>query len=527
MLDRPNPTTAEGHDAMDGDGYTTTEARPPLPSLALLRERRAAPAFPVALLGKVWARRIADAAEAKNAAPDYIAAGLLAGAAVCIGNSRWPQAWPGWSEPPFLWIGCVGNPSSGKTPGLGAVLSDVLPGLETELATDYPDRLAAWETLAAEAAATREAWEKDVRQAVKMANPAPHLPDGATAPPRPLRPRLVTNDPTIEKLAELLRDGPRGLLLHRDELAAFLGSFDRYGGGKGGGERAAWLEAWNGKAKSIDRVKNPEPIHVARFGLGIIGTIQPDRLAELTTGADDGLAVRFLWIFPEARPFARPVRTHDAGAWQVDLARLLRLSLVTEEGREPRPWFMRFSDAAAGVVEQAARDWAAREGQAAGLMLGALGKARGHMIRLALVLELLRWCAERPGEEAPSEVGAEAAIAAAGLMDGYFLPMAERAFGEGAISQAERHARTLLRHIIATGAEVVNERAIRETPGLRGLSSADGVREAVSVLRAEDVLLPAVQDNKPGRPRAEYRVNPRLAEAHAGWKAARQREAGA
>ena len=506
------------------DGFTITTADHPLPSLALLRDRRPAPAFPAALLGPVWARRVDEAAEAKNSPPDYVAAGLLAGAAACVGNARWAAPWPGWSEPPFLWIGCVGNPSSGKTPGMGATFGDVLPELEKELSADFPEALRAWETKNAEAGAVKKRWESEVTRAVKGDMAPPQMPDGAAPPPRPVRPRLVTSEPTIEAVALLLQGCPRGLVLHRDELAAFIGSFDKYSNGAGG-DRAAWLESWNGRFKAIDRAGRPEPIIVPHFGLGIVGTIQPDRLEDLTGGPDDGLAVRFLWTFPEPRPFARPKRQHDAEAWQRDLARLLRLNMVTPEGGEPRPWHMRFTDTAAGLVEEAARDWAGREANAAGLMLGALGKARGHMIRLALVVELLRWCAERPGEEAPGEVGEEAALAAAGLMDGYFLPMAERAFGGGALSEDERHGRTLLRHILSTGAEVVNERTIRETPGLRGLSSADTVRAAAVVLRRDDVLLPQPHDAKPGRPRAEHRVNPRLSEVSPTWQAQRQRGA--
>jgi hypothetical protein len=388
----------------------------------------------------------------------------------------------------------------------------------------YPETLLAWETQAAEAKAIREKWEAEVKRAVKDQTPPPHMPAGAIAPLKPIRPRLITNDPTIEKVAEILAASPRGLLLHRDELAAFIGSFDRYSGGKGGGDRAAWLESWNAKSKTIDRVSRPEPIMVRRFGLSIVGTIQPDRLADIVSGHDDGLAVRFLWTFPDPRPFARPTRLHDAAAWRADLGRLLKLPMPNGEDGEPRPWFMRFSDAAVDVLVDAGREWGAREANASGLMLGALGKARGQMIRLALVLELLRWCAERPGEEAPAEVGEACAAAAAGLMDGYFLPMAERAFGAGAVTEPERHARTLLRHLVATGAARLNEREVRETPGLRGLSSADAVKDAVAVLRREDVLLAAPQDAKPGRPRVDHLVNPRLGEAHANWQAKREAE---
>jgi hypothetical protein len=501
------------------DGYRIDEAVPPLPSVALLRDRRAPPPFPAALFGPVWSRRIEEAAEAKNAPPDYIGVGLLAGAASCIGNARWPAPWGGWSEPPFLWFGIVGNPSSGKSPGLSAMLADVLPALEETLATDYPEKLAAWETLAAEAKAIRARWEAEVKRAVKDELRAPRMPEGAAEPPRPMRPRIVTNESTIEALALLLRDNPRGLLLHRDELAAFLGGFDRYGSGGGGGERAAWLEAYVGGFKAVDRVKNPEPVIVPRFALGIVGTIQPDRLADLTSSADDGLAVRFLWTFPEARPFARPHRTHDVVPWQRDIGRLLRLDMAKGEDDKPRPWFVRFSDAAAAVVADAAREWAAREAHASGLMLGALGKARGQMVRLALVLEHLRWCAERPGDPPPSEVGDISAVSAAALIDDYFLPMAERAFG-GPLSQAERHARTLLRHIVATRLDVVNERTIRETPGLPGLSDADAVKQAVAVLTRDDVLMFVPRDPKPGRPRVDHRVNPRLAEAIAAQRGA-------
>ena len=72
---------------------------------------------------------------------------------------------------------------------------------------------------------------------------------------------------------------------------------------------------------------------------------------------------------------------------------------------------------------------------------------------------------------------------------------------------------------------MVNERDIRETPGLRGLSSAEAVKAAVALLRRDDVLLPQPHDHKTGRPRADHLVNPRMGEVHADWKAQRQRKA--
>jgi len=51
---------------------------------------------------------------------------------------------------------------------------------------------------------------------------------------------------STEALQRLLADNPRGLLHVRDELAGWLGSFDRYGGN--GADRSFYLECWNGGA---------------------------------------------------------------------------------------------------------------------------------------------------------------------------------------------------------------------------------------------------------------------------------------
>ena len=51
-----------------------------------------------------------------------------------------------------------------------------------------------------------------------------------SAPNEPPRPRVITMDSSIDELQRLLADNPRGLLHVRDELAGWLGSFDRYGG---------------------------------------------------------------------------------------------------------------------------------------------------------------------------------------------------------------------------------------------------------------------------------------------------------
>lgn len=65
------------------------------------------------------------AAEGAGAPADYVPAALLSATGALIENARWVSLWRGWAEPPILWTMCIGNPSSGKSPAIDAVLATV------------------------------------------------------------------------------------------------------------------------------------------------------------------------------------------------------------------------------------------------------------------------------------------------------------------------------------------------------------------------------------------------------------------
>src|ERR1700688_2522980 len=76
--------------------------------------------------------------------------------------------------------------------------------------------------------------------------------------------------------------------------------------GGNGGDRAFFLEAWNGGAYMVDRVKHRgQPVRISRTALGIFGGMQPDRLREALAGADDGLSARFAFIWPDPPPISK------------------------------------------------------------------------------------------------------------------------------------------------------------------------------------------------------------------------------
>src|SRR5437763_10673174 len=137
----------------------------PEPDMSILRpERPPAPRLPLSAFGPIWGEWITTAAEAAACPPDYVAAPLLAAASALIGHARWAQATSGWTEPPHLWLGVVGEPGSGKSPGSDVLMRDVLPEIERRMLADFPDRLWAWRVAAALNKTAAQRGRQELRQ---------------------------------------------------------------------------------------------------------------------------------------------------------------------------------------------------------------------------------------------------------------------------------------------------------------------------------------------------------------------------
>ena len=478
----------------------------PLPEMGFLsRTRLPAPPLPLDAFGPWWSAWIARTAAGANAPPDYVAAPLLAAASALIGNARWARGWQGWFEPPALWCASVGNPSSGKSPGAAPIMREVLGMVEAHMARDYPDELAAWKETSKVSELIEKQWEKDVAAAVKNGGDMPAKPREATCRPAPVRPRVRVADATVEALAMILAGLPKGVLHVRDELAGWLLNLQRYSGGS---DRPFWLESYVGGPYTVDRLKNPVPLYIPRLALATFGTIQPDRLEDALTGVDDGLAGRFLWTWPDAHPFRRPSTSADIPAAALRLQRLAGLAMPAGDEGEPHPAYVSLDPAAADLLERFGQEMQAAEEGAQGLLKSSIGKARGQVLRLALVLEYLWWCAVE-GDAEPSQVTRQAMQAAADLMQSYFLPMAARVLGDASVPAEERNARTLAEWIMRTRPAVVNVSSIRDGARLPGLRESEPVKQACRFLADARWL---TRDDAPtgGRPRGDWTVNPLL-----------------
>jgi hypothetical protein len=172
----------------------------------------------------------------------------------------------------------------------------------------FPDRLREWRAAQEYDKASEEKWKSEVRDAQKR-GVLPPMPPAATAVHEPESPRLRQHDTTIEKVASLLcYPAPKGLLIVRDELAGWIEGMTNYNDAG----RQFWLEAYGGRPYRVERQKLAEPIIVPRLGVAVSGGIQPEKLAALMRGPDDGLLARILWLWPDPIPFE--ISRHRPGA---------------------------------------------------------------------------------------------------------------------------------------------------------------------------------------------------------------------
>jgi len=480
----------------------------PVPAPRLIRgETLAAPELPlVDVFGPLWADWIASAAEAKSAPPDYVVAGLLATAGSAIGNTRWAAPWGGWAEPPILWTMAIGSPSSNKSPGLDAVLS-LIKEVEREHRQAMEGDLSDWREKAELAKLAESAWKEAAKAALKDGGDPPERPDVLRIGSEPFPPRLSIADGTVERLAVIVSKQPRGTLLARDELAGWLQGMTRYSGG--GSDRPFWLEAYGGRAYSVERMGR-EPVHIDRLSIGVTGGIQPDRLKSLLFRLDDdGLLARFIPIWPDPVSLHRPKAQMGAERCGRALRRLYGLSMYCDENDTRKPWILPFSESARNLMDEFRVSVRAWEHGADGLLLSFIGKLPGLAVRLSLILSYLDWAMSDASE--PQEVTHEALGRATHFIEFYALPMARRAYADASASKAERGARRLLDAVRARGwPRFTSREALRLD--LAGLGTAAQLNAALVVLEDGDAIRPIEVPSKPqgGRSSRLFAVNPAI-----------------
>ena len=273
-------------------------ALPPVPTLDPLL-------LPASL--RPW---VEDVAERVQCPIDYPAAGVMVALGAVVGRQVgiWPKRRDDWFVVPNLWGAIIGRPGVMKTPALDESMRP-LRRLEAEAreAFERAEQEYRADTMVAEA--TTKHAKDQITKATRNGDiaTARELALAATfeAEP-PTRNRYLTQDSTVEKLGELLRENPRGLLVFRDELVGWLRGLDREGQESG---RAFYLEAWSGTGRfTYDRIGRGT-VEIEAATVSVIGGIQPGpldaylRSAMRGAAGDDGLMQRLqIVVWPDVKP---------------------------------------------------------------------------------------------------------------------------------------------------------------------------------------------------------------------------------
>ena len=494
-----------------------TEMQPPTPSdrfqnpvpewpeidPVLLEDRRGSvPGFPLEVLPPDWRRWTRESAEAAGAPIDYVAQGLLASVAAVCGAGMMTRIIPTWSEPLVLWQALVGTPSSGKSPAL-AVVRELLDAVENRLRDGDDERRFRHAARLEEARALKAQWEGDCRDAHREGAPMPRLPPEALLEQPYMASQIVVGDATLEALADVVSANPRGVILWRDELAAWLSNLGRYA--NGGSDRAHWLEAWAAAGTTVNRRSRKEPLFLRRFPVSVIGSIPPDRIAEALQGSDDGMVARFLFTWPDAAPH-RPLADRQVAGGEAALARLQAIADAAGTAEQPR--WLTVDPVALALFDDLLHGLHSRVDRAEGLEAGWLGKGNGTIVRLAAALSLLAW-SEGAREVPPDTIGMTAVSAAAELWTGYFANHARAVFNRAGRTDRDRDARRALRWLLLNKVADVTREELRRDALYQSLDSQETDR-VVSRLAEANVLrpLPPIRTGAPGRPARRWQVHP-------------------
>ncbi len=431
--------------------------------------------FPVEALPEPLRSFVTRASSAMGCDEAFVALPLLAGLASAIGNARTIRLKAGWEEPAILWTAIVGESGTMKTPAMHAALEPLHEAQRRAFAEhaeamgEYEDELTRWQ-------AEMAAWRKSTG---RLGNPP-------TRPETPVCRRSLVSDTTVEALAPILLQNPRGVLLARDELAGWLGSFDQYKkGSRAGADCAHWLTMHNAQALTVDRkTGTPPTIHVPRASVSVTGGIQPGTLRRALgiEHLENGLAPRLLLAMPPRRPRRwTEAEVDDDLRTRMDTVfqRLLNLAMDTDARGIPRPRSIPLRDEARRRWIAFYNEHAEEQADLSGVEASIWSKLEAAAARLALVIHCVRHAAGDATLTDPDRIDTPS-IEAGVRLARWFAGEARRVLGTLDENDKDDERRRLIEWIEARGGSVT----VRDlTHGLRAFrGDADSARRALDAL---------------------------------------------
>lgn len=337
--------------------------------------------FPVGALPNPVRSFVTEASNSIGCDLAYVALCALAGLAASIGNTRRIRLKATWCEPAVLWTAIVGESGTLKSPALDIALAP-LRRVQAKAIDRYRIE--------------KKAHDKELERHFQAERSRKRKMPGMeqTRPDPPVPWRILCSDITVEALANLLQNSPRGLLLVRDELSGWIKGFDQYKRVQGA-DAAHFLSMHRAGDLLIDRKTNNEIIQVRLAAVSVTGGIQP-RILKRVLGEehlDNGLAARLLLAMPPRLPkhWTEGEITPSTISSFSDLCSSLldlQFGVDPEGGEAPIDLPLTASGKQAWIefFNRHGLEQSQREGDLA----AAFSKLEGSCARLALVIHLVR-----------------------------------------------------------------------------------------------------------------------------------------
>ena len=451
--------------------------------------------FPTNALPEPVRSFVTTSAKAVGCDPSYIALPMLSALASAIGNTRRIQLKRGWTEPPIIWTATIGESGTLKTPAFKLAMKPIrdLQGdalkRHAEEQAEYEGELLRYE----KALAT---WKRS-----KAGDDDP-----PEKPQVPHAVRYIVSDTTVEALAPILLANPRGLLLARDELAGWIGSFDRYSGGKGSADAAHWLSMHNGENVIVDRkTGQTRTIYVPSAAVSVTGGVQPGILNRImgVEHRESGLLARLLLAMPPRRPrrwteAEIPARAEAAIRRIVD--RLFTLEPDRDDGADPQPRIITMTPAGKAAWITFYNAHADEHADLSGDLSAAWSKLEGYAARLALVVHFVRWAAD-DATLADADRVDETSIATGVELSRWFGSETRHIYGVLSESDDDRDRRGLVELIQRKGDAVT----VRDWQRARShKTAADAEAELTGLIEAGYGQWQVNPQTGPGRPTKRF-----------------------
>ena len=377
--------------------------------------------FPVQVFPLPLRQFVEQGSKELHCPPDFIAVPLLVFCGVAIGKSRVLQIKTHWHERGCLYAAVVGDPGSKKSPAL-KLASQPMRRRQALLLQEYKKALKEYEQELKEYEENEAKWKRDLKDGI--ASPA----DRPERPEKPVPQQVIVSDTTMEALAVVHSNNPRGLVLVRDELSGWVRSMNQYKQGKGD-DQQKWLSINTGEDITINRKNSQEPITIEEPFVSVIGCLPPDVLGDLAIqqGREDGFIDRILFTYP-------PAMANEWTDYEMPSSTLTDVGHVFDRLWELQPQEVKDGHPKAVVLHltpAARRKWVewytehCREqddGELPERLCNVWAKFYGYCARFALIIHVCRLVCGEATDENVDEASMDAAI----LLAEYFKSHAKR-----------------------------------------------------------------------------------------------------